>query len=318
MLKRLLRLVIVLVLLLVIAAVLIIINLNRFVRAGVERGGSAALGVSTTLEKASVSILDGTVGLDGLRLGSPEGFSAAEMFKLDHAYARVDVLSLRTDEIVVHEVIIDGPEIILEFAGARTNWGVLLKRLKEETSEEGVEEKEATEQKAARKRIRVDRIVFKNGKISIAGIPLVGTLGVPLPQVEIRDLGTREGGGLTAKQVLVAVVAGLYRSILGVARVVLAAAGPEAMGDALGSMLKEAGGILGDVGLGAGETVKGAAETVKGAAEEVKDVLEGILYACPILEHGMHISLLSPLNAQRVTHILEPPIHVASQLVTLP
>ena len=63
-----------LVVLLVVALVFIAHNMGRIVKVGVERGGSLVLGVSTSLDSASVSLLGGTAGLDGLTLGSPEGF----------------------------------------------------------------------------------------------------------------------------------------------------------------------------------------------------------------------------------------------------
>ena len=112
--KKLLKVIVVLVVLAAIVGVVVIINLDRIVKVGVEKGGSLILGVPVRVDNVSVSLTGGSIGLDGLTLGSPEGFSAKEMFKLGHAHVDVDLWSLRTEEMVVHEVVVDGAEITFE------------------------------------------------------------------------------------------------------------------------------------------------------------------------------------------------------------
>ncbi len=57
------------------------------------------------------------------------------------------------------------------------------------------------------KSIRLDRRVFTNGKINIEGMPV----RVPLPTVEIKDIRTADGTGVTVRNVLVQVVESLRR-----------------------------------------------------------------------------------------------------------
>ena len=83
--KKLIGIAVVLLVLVVIAVILLVLNLGKVVKIGVEKGGSLVLDVPVTLDDASVSILKGSAGLDGLKLGSPEGFKAPEMFALGHA-----------------------------------------------------------------------------------------------------------------------------------------------------------------------------------------------------------------------------------------
>ena len=160
------------------------------------------------------------MGFDGLMIGSPEGFEQPSMFKLAHAHATVDISSLRGDEIVVHEVVIDGPEITLEIGNGTTNWGTVMSRLEREPDPE-------EKAKESEKRIRIDRIVFSNGKIRIAGIPLVGSVAVPLPSLELTDIGGggAEGAG-SVRETIAEVVGKLYKAIL-------AAAGSAAGSDSL-------------------------------------------------------------------------------------
>ena len=204
MLARLVRIIVFVILLGLGGAYLVAANLDKIVRGGVEKGGSLVLGVPTTLEGASVSLLKGRAALNGLALGSPKGFRAPEMLRVGHARVDMDLWSLRRRELVVNDVLIDGPEITLEFAGGKTNWGVLLQRLKGEPS---------AEERASETKMRVDRIVIVNGRVRVEGIPFAESMGVPLPRVEIKDLRTADGGALTAGKVLAGVVESLYGAI---------------------------------------------------------------------------------------------------------
>jgi hypothetical protein len=205
MIRKLIRVIAVLVVVVIVLLVVIALNVDRLLKAGVEKGGTAVLGVLTDVERASVSIPKGTVQLDQLVLGSPEGFDAPEMFRLGHMDVTLDLLSLRRDEIVVKEVLIDGPEVTLEFAGGRTNWGVLLERLRDEPSEEEEE----------MKNIGIDRVVVRNGKIKLKGVPIAETHGIPLPNIELTDLRSPEGDGLKARDALARVVVSLREKMAG-------------------------------------------------------------------------------------------------------
>jgi hypothetical protein len=258
--KRVIVVLVGLVVLVIIVAVILIANLGKLVEAGVEKGGTLVLGVPTELDGASVSILAGSVGLDGLTLGSPKGFEAPEMFRLGHGHTKADLASLMSDEIVVREVVIDGPEIVFEFSGRKTNWGVLMERLRSEPTEE---------EKKAGKKIRIDRIVFSNGKVKLAGIPLAGTAGIPLPDLEIRNLGAPDGTGVTIRTALTDVVASLNTSVVGVVKGAMPAEQLADLGDELESVLTGTGDLAGEAGVAAEEVVKDAAEKAKGILGDI-------------------------------------------------
>ncbi|MHC4480821.1 MAG: DUF748 domain-containing protein [Planctomycetota bacterium] len=291
--RRIVIVVAVVLVLVLVVGLLVVGNLDGLVETGVEKGGTLVLGVPTELEAASVSLLGGEVGLDGLTLGSPEGFDAPQMFELAHAHTTVDVGSLTSDEIVVHEVVVDGAEVTLELAGGKTNWGVLMGRLKSEAPPEKEEEKAA-----AGRKIRIDRVAFTGGKIKLAAIPVAGSVSVPLPDVEVKDLRTAEGKGVTVKKALADVIQSLYTSILVAVKDVVPAEQLAELSRELESLVGEAGAKLREAGAAAGEAVKGGAaetekavgevgeaakeagkdagEAVKGAAEEAGKALKGV------------------------------------------
>jgi hypothetical protein len=251
----------------VVVLVLVASNLDKIIKIGVEKGGTLVLGVPTTLQGVTVKVREGTVGLDGLKLGSPEGFSAPSMFELGHAHTTVDLGSLRTDEMVIHEVVIDKPEITLEFAGAKTNWGTVLAKL-----DSGPKEAEA--KKESQKKVRVDRIVFSNGKVRFAGVPGAGSVPVPLPTLEITDLAPAEGGAQTVGGVLADVIRSLNKSLLDVARKSLSPEQLQKLGGAALGAVGSAAGSAADVGAAAGGAAAGAAKDV---GSKATGLLRGVL-----------------------------------------
>jgi len=279
--KKLLIAFVVVLVVIVAGGLLVYSNLDKIIKVGVEKGGTMVLGVSTTLEGATVDVPNGTVGLDGLLLGSPEGFSEPGMFKLGHAHTTVDLGSIRKDELIIREVVIDGPEITLEFDGTRTNWGTLLENLESEPKQEEARKK-------SQKSVRVDRIVFSNGKVRIAGVPAVGGATVPLPRLEITDLAPADGTVQTVGGVLADVVRSLYTSVVGAAGSVLPleqvqALGQEALavaGQAAQAATEAAGAAASaakDAAGSAAEAAKDAGAAAAGAAKSAGDKATGLI-----------------------------------------
>jgi len=254
-----LKLVLAVVVLLAIAITILAINIDRIVKIGVQKGGSLALGVPTGLDNASVSLLGGSIDLKGLTLGSPSGFQAPKMFKLDLLRASIDLRSLQSDEIVVREIIIDGPELVFEIGLVGTNWGTLMKSL---------ESKESSPSETSEKKIRVDSIVLTNAKVRLIGVPVAKSAPVTLPDIKITDLRTAEGTGLTVTKLLSQVIDPIYRSL------------PKALADAgvlpadeLRKVSQEVNSLLSTLS----DHSVGTGKAVKDASEKLNNTLKGLL-----------------------------------------
>jgi len=268
---RVARILLLLIVLLGVGVYVLVSNLDAIIKMGVQKGGTAVLQVPTVLDGVTVSIKDGKLGFDGLALGSPEGFSADEMLRVAHAHVTMDLRSLRQEEMIIREVVVQGPEVTLELSGGKTNWGALLKTL-EKTEEESADESEAQsgEEAAAQRKVRIDRVVIENGKIKVTGLPLVKTATVPLPRVEIKDLRTADGTPLTVAKALSQVISSLYKSIIGaVGDIVPVEQLNKIKGEAV-ELLGTAGGLFGDAG---GKV----AEPLSKGAEKAKGLIGGIL-----------------------------------------
>jgi hypothetical protein len=244
----------------VVALILTWANLGKIVKFGVEEGGSLVLGVPVTLKKATVSVSTGTVGLDGLTIGSPKGFSAPNMFELDHASATVDIGSLRSNQIVVKDVTVDRPRITLEFGGGTTNWSTLMARLQKPPSPE-------EQAKQSKKQMRIAHLSLSNGKVSIAGIPVAGQASVPLPGITMNDIGGSAGsGGSSIRTVIADVFTKLYTGILDAAKSVV----PTEQLQKLGTEALSTLGQTGSEAKGAAGEAVGAVKGLFGGGQEKK------------------------------------------------
>ncbi len=254
-----------LVLVVLAAVTLLWLNLAGVIKFGVETGGEKILGVSTTLEDASVDLFGGSAGLDGLELGSPEGYTADHMFHLGHASMTADLWSLKGNEILVHEVVIDGAQITLEFSSGKTNWATLMDQLKKEPAEE---------EKKSEKTIAIERIRITNSTIRIAGLPLplMDELTVPLPDLTIDDLRSDDGKGVQARRMLTAVIRSLFGSIVGAVK-----DQAEIPLEYLNQLTDELTSVLSDIGSVAEDAVDETGKAVEGAAEELENAGESIL-----------------------------------------
>ncbi|GAJ07123.1 unnamed protein product, partial [marine sediment metagenome] len=111
--------------------------------------------------------------------------------------------------------------------------------------------------------------LFTNGQIKIAGLPLAGTPDISLPTVEVRDLRTADGKGVTVRKALLQVIEPLYRSILGPVKDVLPVGEVDRLADEFESALGEARGIL-------EEATSTAQEAMTEEAEKARTILEEI------------------------------------------
>src|SRR3954470_11207178 len=69
--------------------VILWVNLNRIVKHTVETQASAQLQLKTELDSAALSVFGGSVNLNDLRIASPQGFQAPQMFRLTNADVNV-------------------------------------------------------------------------------------------------------------------------------------------------------------------------------------------------------------------------------------
>jgi hypothetical protein len=215
--------------------------LGSIVKAGVNRFGPGITQTRVELEGANLSPLSGAGTLTGLTVGNPQGWSSPNAFRLGKVHINLQPFSIFSDHIVINEVVIEQPEFTYETKIVSSNISDLLKNIEQSLGAQtaGAEPKAKNGKPL---KLEVKHFVLRNGKVTIG----VGTqmITMPMPAVELRDVGTSQGG-VTPAGLVVAVMRSVTPSVI--------AASTEA--------LTKVGGTS---GAAAAEAAKQAAQTIKG------------------------------------------------------
>lgn len=203
---RLLKWIVILVVIAVaVALILTLTFVDTITKTAIEKGGAYALGVETTLEKASIGITSGEFALDGLVLANPQGYESPHFLRMGHAGMALSMRSLLSDTIRAPELVLDGFDLNVERAKGKANYDVILENLARfEAGEEAGEPQAAAEpepaaspsepsEKGTGKTFVLDRLVIRNVKAHFDVIPLAGDAArveVPVPEIVVEDLGS--------------------------------------------------------------------------------------------------------------------------------
>lgn len=244
-------------------------NVNEIAKEAIERGGTYAMQVDTTVSTVDVNLGAGTATMSGLNIANPNGFDTDHFLNLGDSSARVNLESVRTDTIVMPEITLSGIDVILDKGGSPSNYNTILNSLKRFESEEQTTPDEAQ----PGKKLVIDRLLLEDINIRVANMPgvslAVGDVAVNIPEIELRDIGKEES--MTTAEVINLVV-----------KTVLAAAVEAGGGIIPGDVLSELGnGLAGleslsDLGIEAisdlnlDEALGGVQEEINRAAEDVQ------------------------------------------------
>ena len=276
--KWLTRLIIVAVVLVVVGIAVLWMGVNYAAKKGVEVGGTAALGVETKADSVAIGFLTSSVGIHGFQIGNPDGYNTDRLMALGHGKVACDITSLLGDEVVVHEIIIDQPELTIELKPGlppKSNLGDLLKKLESD--------KQAPPEDAeSQKKFRVDLIRITKAKVRfhlLAG----KTADIVLPSIEMKDVKNADGTPLMLADIFGKVLASMGTSAFKGAKGVVPddllkglggslAAADKLLGAGVGEITRQLEG-LGDVGKAAGEA---AGKATKGLGKAAGKALKGI------------------------------------------
>ncbi len=249
-------------------ALLAILSLPLWIDAAaktaVERVGSHALGVRTTLEELDLSLFGGDATLAGLTLGNPEGFATPHFLELGKGSIAVSLKSLLSDRVDVPSLVLEGIDLRLDRSDRGANYEIILARLKRLEGEKKPEK----DSKSFVIREVILRDVRVDATLSLAG---VRTPTVPLRIEEIRFTNVGEAG-IPLSRVFGLVLKGLLGGVLEAGAGLLPA---EILGGLEGGLGALVG--VGEVGLKVvGEGGKTIVEEGKKVVKDLTKPLEGI------------------------------------------
>jgi len=208
--KTTIRIVIGVVLLLVILVAIAWFMIDRLAKSGIEKGGTYALGVDTTLQDIDISLWGGTLKMQGLRVANPADYETPHLMNSGTFDVGLDTGTLTSDTVVLNKFELDGMDVYIEQKGGTNNVSVVMDHVKKlggeakkpsdgEEPQPRPEEKPKEEPKAEKpgKRVKVDRIVIRNvvAHVRAPGLSAVaGDVTIRVPEIILTDVASDEGG----------------------------------------------------------------------------------------------------------------------------
>jgi len=300
--KTAIKIIAVLAVLLIIGVIAIVVlalgQVDKIAKVAIERGGTYAMQVDTTVETVDVSLTGGTATMSGLNIANPDGFDTDHFFSLGETNASLDIQSINTDTIVLPSITLTGIDVILDKGGNPSNYNTILNSL---ARFESGDSDSGGSSDGAGKRIVINSLKLQDIDIRVANMPgvsfAVGDVAINIPEIELRDVGKEKSMSaadvinLVVKTVLAAAVeAGggiipgdvlgeLGNGLAGLSS--LSDLGIEAISDlnldeALGGVTEEINKVVEDIGGDAQEQLDNAAEKVEDTINDAADELKGI------------------------------------------
>lgn len=186
---------VVLVLLVVAGAFAGLFYINDLVKVAVEKGGTYATGVQTTLASADVRPFSGSASLNSLQMANPEGFSSSPFFGMSNGAAAVSLSSLRGQIVEIQKVEAQTIRVTLERKSGKTNYGVILDNLKKLSGDGSA--KPAPQSGGSDKKFIIRDLDIRDVKVTVdmldVGVPM-GSIVVPIDRIHLTDIGTASQG----------------------------------------------------------------------------------------------------------------------------
>ena len=179
----------------VLAVIGVFVYIDSIAKAGVEAGGTYALGVETTLDGMDVGVLSGSVEMDELKVANPSGFDTPHFLRLGNGRIDVSLGSLMEDKVVVPELVLSGISMNLENKGGTANYKAILDGMKKAESKD----KAAPADSKEGKKFVVQHVLINDVKVQADLLPIGGKLTrVPLTieRIELKDVGTDSDEGV--------------------------------------------------------------------------------------------------------------------------
>lgn len=119
--KMVARIVLIALFIIIIVALVGFFSIDGIIKDQVQSRASAALGVPTYLQNASLNILGGSLSLNGLVVANPPGYQGKYLLTMGTGTVSVDTGSLLSKTIQIPEIYLDNIHITIDQSGLSSN-----------------------------------------------------------------------------------------------------------------------------------------------------------------------------------------------------
>lgn len=263
--KRFRKILLGIVIILVVVAVVIVAALDNILKAALEKGGTYALDAQTTVRSVDLSLLGGSLELEGFRIANPKGYPEGSMLEFARAEIALDTGSLLRDTVEIHAIVIEAPRLYLVGLGRDTNLSTAIKNAEKVAAVGGAGGEEGGDTGEAKKfRIGIVKITDAVLSYQMGSAPAVK---VSLGDIVIEDFSNEPGGAADLSAVLGRILRAIASSAVE-SEVDL----PGVFGDSLESDLGGGKAALEKAVKITGEAIKSGEEAVKKIGKFFKDI----------------------------------------------
>jgi uncharacterized protein involved in outer membrane biogenesis len=205
-------------------------------------------------DQLSVEPLKGLLYIDGMHISNPPGFSRRDLVSMQEFRIDLDPDTLTSGNLLIEDILIAKPRVRYERQITSDNIKALQMEIEQavvrrgEQIDKAVPEKpEETSGAADEQKVIIEHVLIDSGVVQ-AKLSALPALTVPLPKIELRDIG-KEKGGASVEEASKQVFDTFYDSMIGAVGGATGFAGDALKGvgtlgaDALGGVTK---GVVGE------------------------------------------------------------------------
>jgi hypothetical protein len=176
-------------------------SLDVVVKVALEFFGPRVAGVAVQVGSVDFSPRAGKGSLRNVEIGNPPGFTASRAAKLGEVRVSLDPDTVTGPVVLIHEIAIDSPIIVYERGDRGTNLDAIQRSIEGYVKSSGASsDASAPAPQGTRHLLVVERLTIRGARVTMTNPALKGQgVGFDLPDIELRDIGKRQGG-VTASQ----------------------------------------------------------------------------------------------------------------------
>lgn len=173
------------------AVVLLASNLDRIVKAAIERVGSDTMKSPVTVNSVNLSLRSGTGTIRELQVRNPEGFPPQPALRMGELVLAIDPASVQADKLVVRTISVTDGELFLTGGVDDNNLKKLMANLR---SSSGGTDPQAPSTTESSRKLQVDELTLTDLKLNVQmDLPVVGVFSTTAKMPEIKLAGLGQG-----------------------------------------------------------------------------------------------------------------------------
>jgi hypothetical protein len=191
--------------------------LDVIVKWALEHYGPVVAGVPVKVREVQISPQNGRGAVRGLEIGNPAGFGAGRAARFGEIRLAIEPATITEKIIVVNEIAVQDASITYERGSDTTNLEKIQRAIeayvKQADAQAPSEGAKGAKPQDSKRRFIVHHLTLRGVKVTMSNPALKGQgITFDLPDIELHDVGKRQGG-LTASQLANVVTNALLQRI---------------------------------------------------------------------------------------------------------